>query len=171
MVCLREHNYQGCVAAITFINALLPDEFRVTVDTSKWKQQTQARMVYVCNNCKAEVEKEEVNVYSLLCETVEQMINDSESVNVWACPECKCENIMTYTKMIEEAKSKPFYYSTIPEPPRQHEGLRGRTQFHNEFIKWFYGALEELDHQLGLYRKEYQPAEEQENALEFEDHD
>ncbi len=57
----------------------------------------------------------------------------------------------------------------MPEPPIQKSGLTGRWQFHTKMTRWFFICLEEIDHQLGLYRKEYEPEGERDDIIEGEE--
>ena len=59
--------------------------------------------------------------------------------------------------MTRKVKKKPNYNQLIPEAPKYVDGIQGRTTYHNNMVKWFYDAIEELDHQLGKYRAEYKP--------------
>lgn len=166
MFCLYSKNYAGCIAAIYNINALLPDEYRVEVSTKKYNELSRDKLVIICSKCEAEVNRNEIKIMTLLLSSIDSLISGDKSVQVWICSKCNGENDFIRSKKINDSHKNPTYYKVMPEPPLQKEGLTGRWQFYTKMTKWFFTCLEEEDHQLGLYRKEYQPESERD---EFEE--
>lgn len=74
---------------------------------------------------------------------------------IWFCKKCKKPNLEINTTKIIEEIDQPSYRKVVPAPPVQRIGLHNRFVFESEFKAWFYNFLEELQHQLALYRIEY----------------
>lgn len=159
-----ERNYIGAIAAINEINALFPDAYRVEVNTSKHLQSVQDVLVAVCVGCREETNINELHVFDLLLTTVKSIILNKQSEKAWVCKLCNHVNMREKTRMIRREHKKPNYDGVISEPPQRIDGIQGRTEYHNSMVKWFYDALEELDHQLGKYRAEYKPMEWEEEG-------
>jgi len=162
--CIMERNYVGAIAAINEINALFPDAYRVEVNTPKHLQSVQDTLVAICVGCDVEVNINELHVFDLLLTSINSMILNKPTEKVWVCKSCNKINMREKTRMIRREHKKPNYDGVISEPPKRVDGIQGRTEYHNNMVKWFYDALEELDHQLGKYRAEYKPLEWEEDV-------
>jgi len=166
---LYNKNYAGVVACIYNMNALLPDDYRVEINTEKYNELSQDKLMVVCSNCNTEIVYNEIRVYETFLSTLQSMIQNARTERVWNCPKCNEVNQFARTKKIKNHHKNPFYYKVIPEPPIQKDGLTGRHAFHNKMTSWFFTSLEEIDHQLGLYRKEYEPEGERDDIIEGEE--
>jgi len=167
--CLYNKDYAGCVASIYNMNALLPDDYRVEVNTQRYDEVSHDKLIVVCSNCNAEIPRNEIKLIEKFLGLLKSMILETHTIKVWVCHNCKQENELARTKMIKDSHKNPFYYKLIPECPQQKDGLSARSGFHNKMTKWFFTSLEEIDHQLGLYRKEYEPEGERDDIDESEE--
>ena len=167
--CLYNKDYAGCVASIYNMNALLPDDYRVEVNTRSYNELSHDKFIVVCSNCNAEILRNEIKVIEVLLNPIENIILEERTKQIWVCSKCNKENEFARTKMIKDQHKNPFYYKIIPDCPIRKDGLTGRTGFHNKMTKWFFTSLEEIDHQLGLYRKEYEPEGERDDIAEIEE--
>lgn len=163
--CIDGKNYPGAVAAVNGINAMLPTIYRVKIDSDEFKQLTQDNVLVVCTDCTKQFKIDEIKVLELIIPRIFNKVEKTE--RVWICTECSFHNKVANTKMIKQVHEKPFYYKVIPEPPEQIDGILNRKKYHNEMTKWLYNALEELDHQLGKYREEYKPADEDDDSAGY----
>jgi len=166
--CIRSGDYSGAVAAIYGINSLLPEKYVCEVNTEKYNELRKEKYVLVCRSCKKEVNRQDVKLYDIQLSLISSILSNQSFEKYWDCPnpDCKESQRVANTKMILDLHKKPFYYQVIPEPPGRKEGLADR-KFHNNMITWFYQSIEELDHQLGIYREEYRtPDEQNENLIE-----
>jgi len=152
---LQEKRYSEAVAAINEMIALFPDEYRIEINTEKYNQLMRVRTVFVCEHCSTETSRTDIKVYDCLLSTIEGFCIGSDYAKIWNCPNCQKDNMLQNTKMIEEQNGLPFYHKLIPEPPFK-QGTKNRKTFDNDFKKWFYDSLEEVDHQLGKLRAEYE---------------
>ena len=162
--CIHERNYTGAIAAVNEINALFPDEYRVEINTEKYNQSIHDTITVVCEQCKKEINYIDIHLFELILPTIDSIIIDKTTDVVWVCTECNHTNRRETTEMKRHEQKKPHYNKLIPEPPVRIDGIQGRTEYHNSMVKWFYDALEELDHQLGKYREEYTPTDSEEGT-------
>lgn len=159
--CVMERNYIGAIAAIYEINALFPDAYRVEVNTLKFNESVKDEITAICTKCQTETNFADLHIFDLLLVTVQSVIAKRETEKVWVCTKCNNVNARSSTRMKRKQHKKPNYTQLIAEPPERINGIQGRTVYHNSMVKWFYDALEELDHQLGKYREEYKPQGEE----------
>ena len=160
--CIMERNYVGAIAAVSEINALFPDTYRVTINTEEYNKSVQDTITAVCTKCEKETNLADLKIFDLLLTTINSIILNKPTEKAWICTnvECNAINIREKTLMKRRTHKKPNYTQVIPEPPKRVDGIQGRTEYHNSMVKWFYDALEELDHQLGKYREEDKPQDE-----------
>ncbi len=161
-------NYSGAVAAIFEIIALFPETYRCEINTEKWNELEKDVIIYVCGNCSKENNHDEVKIFNLLLDVTTQFISGSNQETVWNCLGCDNQNRLLSTKVIKSQLSKPHYNKVIREPPNRKQGIMDRVQYDNLMRKWFFESLAETDHQLGLYRDEYRPTDEEEEAQNIE---
>lgn len=166
---IGEGNYVGAIGAIYSMNALLPDEYRISVDTAKFLEVTKAQFKVICSHCNYEIDRNGLNVFDLLLSNIDSFITGKKSERVWYCTDCKAINPLLTTKIKKLENASPFFYKVIPEPPKRPMGLEGRTIYHNATVIWFYRALEELDHQLGKYRAEYESIDSRDDVTDHEE--
>ncbi len=165
--CIDYNNYPGAVAAINEINAMLPQSYRVKIDSREYKELEKDNLTVICTACKAETTPDKLVVFNMRLPIMVNHHGGPKTEEVWTCRDCKSVNNLIKTRMIRKVKQKPFYHQVIPDPPDRKDGVLDRTHYHNEMVKWFFDALEELDHQLGKYREEYKPIDELETGGYF----
>lgn len=164
---IQYNNYPGAVAAINEINAMLPELYRVKIDTRQYKELEKDNLTVICTACKAETTPDKLLVYKMLMPMTINHHGKPVVEEVWTCTACRATNNLIKTRMIRKVKQKPFYHQVIPDPPDRKDGVLDRTHYHNDMVKWFFDALEELDHQLGKYREEYKPLDEMDEGGYF----
>lgn len=158
--CMEQKNYNGVVTALNGINALLPEEYRVEVNTDKYLESIQEKTLLVCEFCNGEVSLSDIKPIKLFLPYVIRFISNEEHQTVWECIKCHGINKLKDSKRITETHQQPYFNKVVPVMPKRKDGLQTRSKFHVNFTEWFVKFLEELEHQLGLYRKEYVPIDE-----------
>lgn len=166
---IAERNYTGAIASIYSMNALLTDDYRISIDTAKFLEVTKAQFKVICFHCKHETDRNGLKVYDQFLTNLDSLISGKKSERVWRCIECKTLNVLLTTKLKKLENANPFFYKIIPEPPNRPQGIEGRTIYHNKIVTWYYRALEELDHQLGKYRAEYEAADTRDDVTDMEE--
>jgi hypothetical protein len=147
--------YAQAIGCINGMNAILPNDYRIEVNTSKYTELTTERLIAICNACKEQFSRKEIKIVELLNPLVIQVLTNQEYEKVWFCPKCNKTNNVSTTNWIKERLGLPYYLKVIPEPPSRKGGIQDRREYPIAMEKWFYQALEELDHQLGTYRADY----------------
>lgn len=164
--CRDMHNWSGMILALYAMNALLPDEYRITVNTRKYDNLIEAKIGYICNYCKEEIPEASIEIKKCLAPLVVSYIAQSETRTFWPCPKCNKENLISQTRQIKETLEKPYYIKVVPEPPERKRGIQDRRVYPLELQKWSGIFFQELEHQLGLYRAEYINQLEDEGVME-----
>ncbi len=161
-------NYSSAVAAIYEIIALFPENYRCEINTDKRNVLEKDTIIYVCGNCSKENNHDEVKIFNLVLDMTTSFISGNNQETVWNCLGCDYQNRLQSTEIIKSQLKKPYYFKVIREPPNRKQGIMDRVQYDNIMRKWFFEALAETDHQLGLYRDEYRPTDEEEEAHDIE---
>lgn len=153
--CRDMHNWSGMILALYAMNALLPDEYRIKINTQEYNDLVEAKIGYICGTCKAEIPESMVKVKTAIAPLLVSYISSSETKNYWVCHKCNAENLMSRTKLIKETLAKPSYLKVVTDPPERKRGIQDRRSYQTEMTKWSGIFFQELEHQLGLYRAEY----------------
>ena len=157
---LQRYDYEACVNAFDCMNALLPDDYRIEVSTTKYEELLTNNDSAVCNNCKKEINWNKTKVIDLILPIFESILAKSSTYKAWVCIECEYENKLSETKLNKTILKKPYFFKVIPEALKIPSGLERRTQFNTKMSGWWHNAKVEMDHQLALIRQEYTPDEE-----------
>lgn len=149
-------NWTGAIGAVYSINALLPEDYQVIISTLQYLDQMKASMVGVCDHCEKEIDNfESIPKFDVILPLTEQLILSSKTSTVWDCPNCKKSNYLEATKTIIRKKQEPNYLKIIPRPPEYKHSFGGRAKYDQLMLDWFWNAINELDHAMMKYRREY----------------
>lgn len=170
---LRTRNYNECEGALDELNALLPDEYTVLIDTELYNEKMKGNMVALCNHCTTKyddpankekpkkgptrVDVEKMEKQELLLPSMDRMIYGKETDTFWTCPGCHKDNRLSETRFKRSVLQKPYYLKVVPEPPKHKPGIDDRTNFHYKFEKWAHRFLTELNKQARQFRHDYKP--------------
>lgn len=143
------------MSALYNINSLLTEDYVITIDSSEYENQVKESFAFECPYCKETTPKKDAPLWNKSLSTIDSMILQQEKITSWHCPKCNEDPPAEATKLLHEKTVRPFYRKVVPEPPKQVPGLLMRFTWVPEFKKWFYNFLEQLTHQLALYRIEY----------------
>ena len=148
-------NFSGAIGALYNINALLPDEYRIEINTTKYLLLISEQTLVVCNKCKKEHNYKDILKKRVLLPSFESSLKGKDYETFWICKDCGESNVYDKTKMIHSTLNKPYYLKVVTEPPEKQDGVASMMNYKKRMKKWFYNFLGELEYQLGLYRKEY----------------
>lgn len=168
---MSQANWLGAEGALNAQNAVLPEDYRVIIDTKEYHKAVQTGIFYVCLGCSAEVPVQEIKFVQLLNNSLEQTHYNEKYSEFWIhdIPGCGHKNRKIKSEKITEKKQEPFYLNCVWEPPIKKAGLSTRFGFRNKFMEWFYTYQKELEHQIGRYRAEYQAQNPDDDMDEWED--
>ena len=155
LICMESKNYSGATGSLSSINALMPADYKVEINSQKFKDLLRTKTFFVCTECHKEVIRSKLKILKLLNPIVVGTITNNQYQNVWICTECHKENKLLKTRIINETIAKPYYLKVVPEEPRFRDNLQTREAYHEHYKVWFYNFLEEIEYQVGLYRAEY----------------
>ena len=143
-----------CAISFEASIALLPKEYQVEINTSKYESLARSRHNIICDNCEEESSRDVIRPYELLVSNLARLITGKRFSTVWKCPKCSHVRALegSQTKLIKW--HQPNYFKVIPEPPSRR-GLHDRIGWESKFEKWYDICCKEIEHQVALYRTEY----------------
>ena len=158
----KTNNAELAIVSLEAINALMPPEFKVEVNTEKYNELRKETRMITCNLCKEENILNDVKQYDVELDWVEQILSSVTVQRMWICVKCEKPNIFNSNDITLIKNGEPFYYKVIPIPPVRQIGIRGRMTYDKEFRMWYSIASNEIESQIGVYRAEYAKQDEEE---------
>ena len=152
---LDQKNYNGATSGLYNINSLLTEDYIVSIDTTQYKNQTDESVFYQCKFCEKEIQISDIEVCEILLSLTDSILSGQKTTKQWKCPECNKWMSKSTTNIIKNRLEAPYFRRVVPEVLTHGIGLQRRISFPQQFDKWFYNFLEELQHALALYRIEY----------------
>jgi len=176
--------YDMAIISLSALNADLPEDFKVEVNSQKYYSLIEDRRYILCSFC-TEVDKNEnsstfgkkiptecifadVEKYEIDLDWKEQILSGKQKESFWVCTKCGVANVLDTNSVKIKKYQMPFYTKIMPEPPSKKRGIQGRTSYENEFKIWFGIALQEMENQISKYRTEYEAQQETEEAIVME---
>ena len=136
------------------MNALLPDEYRLEINTEKYNALTHNTKTIICQECGIEFDFIDVEVVQALNSFMDFTISGRRYDKVWYCPTCSYKNKISSSQMIVTERENPFFYKVIPNPPKIRQHIV-QIDLHEAMTEWWFNAKSEIDHQLAKLRTEY----------------
>jgi len=160
----------------------LPKEHQIIIDDDLYNEKIKQITIAKCNHCTTEYPRtddktkpevrptehnfQDVRVYQIMIPLIASYISGSEYDKVWNCSKCHKANRLAQTKFIKTALQKPYFLQVVPNPPNRKDGIIDMQTYLKKIRKWVWGFLDELEYQMGEYRRNYVPKNEG-----FRDHD
>jgi len=166
---LKHNDMRTSVISLDAMNSLLPDDYQITINTNKYNELIADRLIAICTNCNAELSGTAIKVFNYYLPFETQTLLMQKYAKAWICPECNKVSIMRNTKFKKQVLEEPYYLKVVPEAPSDR--FSNRLQFHEKFTKWFNTVLRELEHQISLYRAEYQAQQDGMEQPDFDEDD
>jgi len=141
--------------SLNAINALLPEDYKVEVNTQKYEKAIEDTWSIYCGYCEEEFPLSEIRPFDLLLNSIESIILGLDVMRVWLCPKCNEENPYYQAKKKLVKFQNPIYTKIVPEVP-PYKGLINRVGYEQSLRKWFHTYLGELEQQISLYRTDWQ---------------
>lgn len=152
---LQNKDWRGAAAALYNINSLLTEDYLITIDSVEYEKATKELSNFECPYCKEKTPEQDTVVCDRSLDAIDSVILQQERIKCWHCPHCNENPPVEGTTVFYQKTVMPFYRKIVPEPPQTVPGLLIRFTWVPQFKKWFYNFLEQLTHQLALYRIEY----------------
>ena len=172
---LLSDNYAAVIGSLDAMNALLPDQYRVVVDTDEYLARIKGNMVALCSHCTTtkevddgegktkEIEVptptdyEQIKTLHILLPSQKAWLYGSKYMDVWVCPKCHKDNDIRYTEFEKTILREPHYLGVIEAPPLKTIGILDRSTYPIKFERWARKFLAELEAAAGRFRAEYKP--------------
>lgn len=170
---LKTRSYLQVLGALDALNAILPDDYRVRIDTKEYDDAVRGALSAFCNYCETDYPDpaDKTKTVSLptkhdaarivrrtvLLSPELQMITGRKFDTFWRCDTCGRDNLLGGTTFRRTVLRKPFYLKVVPEPPLNAGGIAGKTDFHHKFESWARGFLAELNAEARRFRADYKP--------------
>lgn len=169
---LSEEN-AAVIGSLDAMNALLPEKYRVIVDTEEYNERIRGNTVAYCQHCttittetdesgvKNDVESptaidyDIIHSYPLLLSSFDALLYGNKYREIWVCPKCGQDNDLATTVFNKTILKSPYYLSVIEQPPTKKLGVIDRATFQPAFERWARKFLAELEAAAGKFRAEY----------------
>lgn len=166
---IESKKWGSCAGALNAINALLPEEYHVIFSTIEHNKQSINNIVSICEKCKEEIDFKSIKIMELIAPVMDEFLSGSKIIKIWICPKCKQDNKLSTTKIITRRKQMPNFLKVVPAPPERKDGIADRRTYDVKMEAWVWGCLEELEHQMGKFRKDnWKAGGEQEGDLDID---
>ena len=165
--------FLNAIGSLYAENGMLPKEHQIIIDDELYNEKIKQITMIKCNHCTSEyphLDKEgkteerptehnfqQVRVYKLMLPLIGSLMTGQDYEDVWQCFKCKKINKMSQAKFIKTELKKPYYLQVVPNPPDRKDGLTDRQTYYKRIRKWAWQFLDELEFQMGEYRRNYQP--------------
>lgn len=158
----RLEDYNNAVAMILEMNAALPDDYRIEINTEKYNNLTSAKKSAECRYCKTEHHVNTIKVKEVFNDFIVRSLTGIDLKKVWDCPSCGKQNLLKKTDFITDKVMNPTYFKVIDEPPKRN-GWSDMDTFPNQIKDWLSRFMQEISFQCGKYRNDYVRQEEENN--------
>ena len=150
LVALKNKKYRDCIGAIVSLNSLLPEDdedhkYRIVIDGDEYYSKVKENYIIVCRKCEKEFSYDDVTFYNISYSLQDQIILGKPQQKIWICKNCKHENDLSESKIIQSSLQRPYYLRVVPEPPRKTSGLLSQFEFHQKMIDWVWLCLNALE--------------------------
>lgn len=173
--------FLNAIGSLYAENGMLPKEHQIIIDDELYNLKITQTTMIKCNHCTSEYPRldkpdkteerptehnfKDIRTYKLMLPLIGSFMVGQDYEDVWNCSKCKKINKMRDAKFIKTELKKPFYLQVVPNPPNRTDGLADR-KYAKILRKWAWQFLDELEYQMGEYRRNYVPKNN-----EYQDHD
>ena len=175
--CVDINNYAGAIGALDNMNALLDEEHRVTVSTEIYNNKITKETTIACKHCTmmeevtihkgedderkepvevpTKIRFKDIKIVSLISSLLESVLSNQSSYKVWFCPECKGENMLSSSNIVEDEFESPIYHRVVPKFDIAFDGISERLGFKERFRSYFNQYSQEIENAMMEYRLDY----------------
>jgi len=168
-------NTEAVIGSLNGMNALLPEPYRVTIDTDEYNARIRGSMVALCSHCKVSkeiddsegkaktikvptpIDYNEIKILRLLLSDKEQFITGKQYDKFWICPKCHKDNRLSETEFEQTTLKEPHYLQVVPAAPMKSVGISDKMSFQIKFERWARKLEAELEASAARFRAEYKP--------------
>lgn len=151
---LKSGNYGGATGALYAYNSLLPKEYQVTISNHEYKEKTKEDITAICNSCLKAIDYTKIKIHEVLSPFLEFVVSGKSQDKIWNCPDCKNNNKLITTKLVQNILQEPYHLQVIYKQPKRRDGLIDNKKFVKLYNEWFWTFLTELEAQAARFRDE-----------------
>src|SRR3989304_9183424 len=89
MIAYDQGDFQKAGISLGAMIALLPDDYKLEVNTDKYDELVQSKHNIICTECKAKHLRDTIHPYSVLLSDLDALLSHEKTMIVWECPSCK----------------------------------------------------------------------------------
>ena len=150
---LEAGKYTASIGSVNAFNACLPKEYQVKVSNELYAQELEKAGLSVhCKKCDQDVKYKLVKRIKVLCDDLERMITGSSYKQVWVCPLCGTDHLVSNSEFIEDKLPNPYYIGVVPDPPQRKDGILDRHSYHKKIETWIWTIIGELENRAAQFR-------------------
>lgn len=167
---LLSYNYDAAIGSLYAMNALLPNEYRISVDTTEYNQKVKGNLQVLCRYCITTTTRDEkeyteptptdydqIKILNIFQTGFDRIVTKKKYEKFWVCHKCKKQNRLFDSEFNQIVLKEPYFLKVVPAPPSRMSGLVDRATFHSKFERWARTFLAELEAEAGRFRAEYKP--------------
>lgn len=155
LAALKDNDHYGAIVSFDSMIALLPEDYKVEINTEKYNQLVSEKRTIKCEFCTGTPLLKNIELRKLLLSSITKFIADNDFINVWECQSCGATNDYNPESVTITKYEEPTYFKIVPSPPSK-KGTKNRMSFDYESKKWFDIVMTEIEYQIGHYRADYQ---------------
>lgn len=168
LTAMAQLNYALASTELSAINALMPVQYKIKIDSELYKKIMKGQDVMICTECKTQTEYNTITFFKKQIDIQLQLLFSVEKIDFWQCPKCLKDIPKEGADRLIKAKANPFYAECIPQPPKK-DNFGNTMNYQHEFEKWFDIALSEIENKIGIYRTDYARQENSDDIPDDED--
>ena len=149
---LHSKNWSAMHGALNGINSLLPMEYQVVISSTDYDQLAKTEITYGCNKCSEAIDKSDVQVFELIPDSMQTLLNGRMFNKVWNCIKCHSTNMLNNTAISQTILQNPTFLGVVPDPPQRKNGLMDRMKFNIEIERWGWLVLNEEEFKMAKFR-------------------
>jgi len=149
---LKAKNYSACFGSLYALNGLLPEEYRVKISDIIYEDKTKQDIFVKCKFCQIDQDFKIVKKFDLLLPLIKRILSSKTHEKIWVCTDCKKNNLLEQTELIQKILGEPYFLKVVPKPPERKDGLMDRATYHSKIQVWIWTFLDEIEERMAKFR-------------------
>ena len=152
---LHLQQHAACTKYLYVFNSILPEEYRVKVDSEAWKQKVASKHIAVCYKCSKETEYSTAKKAPEYTSALVCMITGQKKVNRWFCNTCGAYRLAELTDFALDVRAEPSLFGIVQEPPMRWGQGYSKHTYHKAYEAWALDFVKELEAKGSAYRRDW----------------
>jgi len=147
-----KNDQTSCIGSLYSLNSLLPEEYRIEINTQEYKKKLDLETNAKCSFCTELTDMKKIRITNHLLALPIGNFYDGGFEKIWVCEKCKKINKLLNTTVIKKIPKEPYLLKVVPYPPIRKDGLMDRRDFNKKFEQWAWTFLVEVEAQMAQFR-------------------